>query len=417
MKVAFFIDNPNMPDRDYSRILEGNPGIGGTEYEALLVSYLLEIRQNDIVPTLIVNNHRVFPQKNVAVVGNLEDAFSYCIENNIETIVIDIKSYDYSTIKQKGEKLSIVIWAANQPSDKILHEISITDNIKKIVCCGREEMELYRDHMATVKSTYIYNFFPFKPIEYYKRIISNRENHNVVYMGSITPNKGFHELAKAWKDVCIKVPDAQLYVIGGGNLYDSNKKLGKYGIADDSYEREFINFVTDQNGEILPSVHFLGVLSEEKYEVMGKCKVGVPNPTGVSETFCICGIEMQLMGCNITTIYHPAYLDTIYNKRYLYKSTDSLSEYLVTRLLEPSDDYEKIYEFLTNKFGIETNMAKWEKILGDLDTPIIEPISEYNYNFKKLKDILFNIKSRCAFLENLPTVNKITEHIKYLKNH
>ena len=80
-----------------------------------------------------------------------------------------------------------------------------------------------------------------------------------------------------------------------------------------------MSYLTNEKGEVLPSVHFLGILKEEKLGVMGKCKVAVPNPTGVSECLPITAMEMQLAGCSIATVLHPAYLDTVFNKSYLYR--------------------------------------------------------------------------------------------------
>lgn len=49
LKVAFFLNNEDFnSDRDFSDILGGNPGIGGSEYMILLISYLLTIRNNGI---------------------------------------------------------------------------------------------------------------------------------------------------------------------------------------------------------------------------------------------------------------------------------------------------------------------------------------------------------------------------------
>ena len=266
-------------------------------------------------------------------------------------------------------------------------------------------MELYRDHIATCKSTYIYNVFPFKNKEYYASKINNSDNHNVVYMGNITKEKGFHVLAKAWKKVLKEIPDAQLYVIGSGNLYNSKIKLGRYGIAEESYEKIFMRFLTDKNGLLLPSVHFLGLLKKEKYDIMGKCKVGVPNPTGKTETFCICGIEMQLMGCNITTIQHSAYYDTIYNKKYLYKYENQLASYIVKRLNAPSDNYDELYNFITTNFGTK-NIERWENIINNIDISIVENISQYNYQFKSLKDKLFKLKCKYSILKVLPCIEQ-----------
>ena len=41
-------------------------------------------------------------------------------------------------------------------------------------------------------------------------------------MGGLRVTKGFHILAKVWKEVVKEVPDAELHVMGGSKLYDEN---------------------------------------------------------------------------------------------------------------------------------------------------------------------------------------------------
>lgn len=158
----------------------------------------------------------------------------------------------------------------------------------------------------------------------------------------------------------------------------------------------------------------MGLMGTEKFDVMGKCKVGVPNPTGISETFCICGIEMQLMGCNITTIRHPAYLDTVFNHKYLYKHCSCLADYIIDRLLSPRDNYDDIYNFVNTKFGVESSILRWEKIIQTIDEPWpIERMSEYPYQLKSLKNTLLHLKMKISILNRLPLIRKFYDFYKY----
>ena len=63
-------------------------------------------------------------------------------------------------------------------------------------------------------------------------------------------------------------------------MYNKNTKLGKWGIAEENYEKVFMPYLLDKNGKILSSVTFYGKTVNEKYEILGKTKVGVPNPGG-----------------------------------------------------------------------------------------------------------------------------------------
>lgn len=407
IKVAFYIAVENLNDLDYSTILKGNPGIGGTEYEFLLVPYLLEKRDNRITPFLLTRSKQHFPHKNVQYVNSLKDACDLCVAKQIPTIIINQGQFDQKVLEPYKENLSFILWAHNNISYSKLSLLSKLNYVKRIVCCGREMQDLYRDHIATFKSTYVYNIFPTKEKKWYlNKIISQKENHNVVYMGCLAPQKSFHVLARAWKDVLKKVPDAQLYVIGNGRLYDSTAKLGKYGLASEEYESLFMSYLSDKNG-ILPSVHFMGLMGIEKFNVIGQCKVGVPNPTGYTETFCICALEMQLMGCKIVSIKHPAYLDTVYNPQYLYTRTSQLADNIAKALLsEQKDSYDNIYQFITTKFGIEDNIQRWEEIIKNPDLCKLEKYSEKSYQMKPLKDFLLHLKKIFPFLNSLPPVER-----------
>lgn len=413
-EIAFYLNNKTMKNQDYSSIIGGNPGLPGSEYEFLLIPFLLEERKK-VEPYLLVNFEGNFPHKNVVKIKTLDDCCQWCENNDVKILVVDIKYIDLKLF-EKYHHLSFVIWAHNNVGYSLLKKISKLSNIKRIVNCGREQMELYRDHIASLKSTYIYNIFPFKTKEYYQSKIDFTDNHNVVYMGSMVKTKGFHILAKAWKQVLSEIPDANLYVIGSGTLYNSEAKLGKYGIAEEAYESQFIPYLTNKKGDLLPSVHFMGLLKEEKYDVMGKCKVAVPNPSGLSECLPITSIEMQLMGCNIVTIQHAAFYDTVFNKNFLYKNERSLTNFIVKRLVSKRDDYEDLYTFVTSNFGINENIDRWEDIVINIENnPELENISQYHIQNKKLKNKILHLKIKFSILNCIPCIEQIYMFINRFK--
>lgn len=407
IKIAFYLDKENLKFQNYSNILDGNPGLGGTTYEFLLVSYLLDKRDNQIDVILLTRSNLNFPHKNVYYVKDLKDACQLCIANNIPLIVINQGQFNQETLTPYSKILSFILWAHNTMSYSKLSLISKLDYVKKIVCCGREMMDLYRDHIATLKSTYIYNIFPIKEKEWYlDKITSNRNNHNVVYMGCLAPQKGFHVLARAWKEVLKKVPDAQLYVIGNGQLYNQ-AKVGQYGLAEKNYEDLFMQYLKDDNGNLLPSVHFMGLMGIEKFDILAKCKIAVPNPTGITECLPITAIEMQLMGCEMVTIKHPAYIDTIYSTEYLFSKTSDLSNYIVKALVSnKTKPYEQIYQFIKENFGIEHNIKRWEYLIKNLDSTWLEDYSDKPYQMKKLKNILLHFKKQIPLFNFFPPIEK-----------
>ena len=95
-----------------------------------------------------------------------------------------------------------------------------------------------------------------------------------------------------------------------------------------------------------------------------KCKVGVPNPGGETETFGLTAVEMQMMGMEVTTIICPGYLDTVYQKENLYQSTDDLADRVVNLLKsrQPSALQEKVWDLFTIVFLYEIIIAPMGKV-------------------------------------------------------
>lgn len=60
---------------------------------------------------------------------------------------------------------------------------------------------------------------------------TNADTKKVVYSGALIKQKGFHILAKAWKNILKAVPDAELYVLGGG-LYGMTYKEDVEAVKD-----------------------------------------------------------------------------------------------------------------------------------------------------------------------------------------
>ncbi len=379
-KIALWLNNPSLPNMDYTAIMHGNPGLPGSEYEFLLLSYYLQCRNNGIESYLFVNFEGTFPHKHVCRANSLDECAALCSELGIEKIVVDVKYATPRSLKAFAATMQIFIWAHNHPSSKMLMHFWRDRRIARIVCVSKSEMLDYKKHPAFLKSTAIYNSFPLDAIEKYRPTANDKNNHNVVWMGCLIEDKGFHVLAQVWKQVLKKIPDAQLFVIGNGRLYDANATLGNYGLASPEYEARFMPFVTNSNGEILQSVHFLGVCGNEKYNIMRQCKVGVPNPTGASETFCISAIEMQLMGANIVAPSLPIFKENVMNHSYLFDSETVLATTLVRCLNDKIEDYEDLYRYVKSKVDVNANTMHWEQLFTHL--PRISPMAVVLYEMR-----------------------------------
>lgn len=302
----------------------------------------------------------------------------------------------------------LLVWAHNFIPRKQLTTLAKDDKVERIICVSREQLNMYRDHKAFLKSSYIYNGMPVKYMKTLKVPPITERPHEVTYIGSIVDYKGFHLLAKAWPEVLKAVPDAKLNVIGSGKLYDRNAKLGRYGIAEENYENQFMPYLTDGNGQILSSVKFWGVLGEEKNDVLKHTKVGVPNPSGVSETFCITALEMQAMGCVVTTIDFGGFRNTVYDKTgILYKNTDELAHCIIEQLNAEENDIEGFYDFMERHFAFEKVAEDWLNLfdtLGHQNTPL-SYINETRNRLMSLREWNRRLKVALPLGYSLPTID------------
>lgn len=412
MKTAFYIDNKGFASVDCSDIVHGNPGIGGTEYMILLVSSMLASRNNGIDVTLYATKEISLPEwLDVEYCTGLADCLVRVEKNGDEYIVIkhDVEANIYSHVLDGNRYLGIkvIVWAHVFMCYWELDYYSANPNISRIINVGKETNDLYIDHPAYDKMDYIFNIVILEGAREIATSNPYEKRGNVVtYIGQLSPFKGFHLLAQAWKQIVSEVPDAQLYVIGSGKLYDKDVSLGKYGIAASDYEDRFMPFLTDVNGKILENVHFMGVMGEEKREILSQTKVGVPNPSGITETFCISAVEMQIMGARVVTYKAPGFMDTVRNG-ILGSSRSQLVQNIIKTLNSTESYYDDAMNHFTSNFSQNAVVKEWERLLKGINNTKTEIINR-NYRLKWLKIILKKIKNRSSFLnKELPMVERI----------
>lgn len=408
-RVAFYLDNSAIRATDCSKALDGNPGIGGTEWLFVAVSSLLANRDNDIETVLYTTVSGTFPIgiDNV-VVKDLSAAIELADSSGLDYLVVKHLADNITSgrLDVRTKHLQIICWCHVFVCHWELDYYASNDVISKVVFVGREMYDLYRDHKIYRKATYIYNCVPSgNAREMVRKAPYHKRGNVVVYVGSLVPFKGFHLLAQAWPQILQQVPDAEMYVIGSGKLYDENSHLGEWGIAEASYEESFMPFLT-QSEQIIPSVHFMGVMGEEKKEILLKSKVGVPNPSGITETFCLSAVEMQMYGCKIATINYPGYLDTVRNG-ILFGRRGNLAQVVVGLLKSSDNDYDKSMDYFKEKFSYDSVISRWEELLHTEKIHYSDKLTNLSYRLKWLKELLRIVKQCLPVLYHMPMLERI----------
>lgn len=107
-----------------------------------------------------------------------------------------------------------------------------------------------------------------------------------------------------------EVPEAKLYVVGSGRLYNHEEELGSLGVASKDYENMFAKYLM-HDGKLIPSVKFCGNMGIEKSEIFYRTTVGVINPNGTDETFGISALDMAACGVPVVTRAINGLFDTV----------------------------------------------------------------------------------------------------------
>ena len=300
MKIGFYLDNSGFKDVSFLQPELGNPGVGGTQFMISQLSYFYAKNfKEDQVWVFAPYINTVSSKTNNVETKDLEGAIKEAAKIRLDYFVC--RSVGDTKIFSLIEKLNlkVIFWGHNYVSFKDALKISRCNQIVQYVCVSHEQCKYLQGHPLSRKATYIYNAIN---TEIYNTSQFESRSDALCYVGSIIKTKGFEKAAEIWRTLYDQGYSIPFEVIGSGQLYNRNAKLGSYGIADEDYEKEFIKFLVDKDGKVLPPVHFHGVLGgKEKLDVMSQCAVGIVNPTGETETFGISAIEFEAMGIPVVT--------------------------------------------------------------------------------------------------------------------
>lgn len=403
MKIGFYLQNANVAEADLSHPLDGNPGVGGTEYMFAAIPYALQQAvqasgsPHEIV--LLANSTARLPEGLATACATDDTLGATAARLGLDAVVIRYSAANLRLGAALPAACAAVYWTHNFVPRAELTQLARAPYVKAIVCVGTEQLHFYRDHSAYAKSVVIFNGYP---VRHFADHVAPgvapfaSRGHEVTFLGNIVDFKGFHLLADAWPRVVAAVPDAHLNVIGGARLYDRSQSLGPYGIAEKSYEERFMPALVGSDGKILPSVTFHGVLGNEKDAILNRTRVGVPNPSGVSETFCIAALELQLWGAVIATIDYGGFRDTVGATGVLYRTPAELADAIIRQLRRTDNAYEAFVDF-ARRFDFEAVALDWlrlfdalaageplERVLKPAGVPRAHARKEFNRRLKRL---------------------------------
>lgn len=419
MNIGLYFNDKGFNNLNLSAPIQGNNGVGGTQYCFLMLADALARYAKHTVIFYHYNSNVLPHGVRSRRITDRDEIIARAEEDKIDILIFKSEGITDLVKDLHGANLHAVVWAHNYLFSEELSEYCSNPGISRVVFVGHEMYDRYIDHPIISKATYIYNMFD-------GRAFSARRVPavpSVTYTGSLVPAKGFHILAKVWKEIIKEVPNAQLYVIGDGKLYDRNAELGAYGIAQKSYEDQFMPHLT-VDGDLMDSVHFLGTMGKEKLEIYEKTTVGVMNPTGRTETFGLSAIEMSACGIPVVTKRANGLYDTVIDGEtgYLIKSKKELANRIIRLLTDNrlNDTMGKNgKKFADTAFLPENIVKQWESLFEEIkegrQTKEIAPSKHYANNAKWLR--IINHKIRNAGIRTKPIVDLECMLRKMISHH
>jgi len=425
IKIAIHLPNRDIPDVLLYEPERGNPGIGGTQFLLFSLPYYLTKYYKDRFEFVFFADFdkpvdRTFP---VFKVNSMEDAALRAKEMLCEIFIFRPTSDNETVALLKTIeliKLKSISWSFNTPRI-FLKYFYKNDYIIRFVCVGRDQYETLRDHPIIKKCSIIYNAVDASSIPFN---IETLKTKSVVFLGSLSFAKGFHLVAKIWKNVLKVHPDAELHVIGSGKLYNRNQKFGPLGLADEKYERCFSKYLRTDSGVIHNSVKFFGVMGAEKYEIMGKASVGIGTHPDLRETFCLAAVEFELCGTPVISSAYGGLMDTVDNgvTGFLRNSSQKRLGKILD-LLSDADLAKKMgaagRKFASEKFNYEKICKEWYDLIIDScserTVEILGIIPSERIKLDQFRERLRILKSKYLIFRFLPASIFFIHSIEFIK--
>lgn len=410
MKIAFVLDSIK-ENIDYSNYDIPNPGIGGTQFLIWTVSSNLAERNNGLNIYLFSEKKSGFSRSlNVIEETDIIKCIEICSELQIDYLVLRgpfLKKEIFDAVDKYQVKT--IMWSHNFENYITLKNCQSSKYLKKNICVSYEQLDLIRDTNLYSKSTAIYNGMNFS---YFDDIEVEPHRYRVCYIGNLYPESGYETIIDAWKDVEKKVPQAELVIIGGNNLYDINKMKSAYSKKSfENLKKKEEQVFLDFSGRLKDTIKFVGVRGGiDKLKIMASAYVGIANITLAGDTFGLAAVEFQALGVPVVSINKYGVRETVSNgKTGILVDKKSQLANTICELLENEDLHNKYSiegkKFARENFSIDKIILEWEEFFLNIDEDrgIYIRDNLFKYNGKWLLLLNAKIRNIPAF-KNIPPI-------------
>ena len=198
--------------------------------------------------------------------------------------------------------VKFILWDQNGLTHRVRQKAAEESAFACIVCVSTQQADEHRHTLAFKKTTVIYNCID---SEFWTCERSQIEPKLIVYLGSLTPSKGFHHLARAWPKIRAVIPSARLIVCGSAKLYQSGAVVGRLGVASREYEdTEIIPYIGSSRQIARDNgVEFLGKTTpEQTRNALASARLAIVNPNVTGSVECCSMASLEVQACGVPLI-------------------------------------------------------------------------------------------------------------------
>lgn len=361
--VAVFINNKGTSEVDVSNLKNGNPGMGGTQFEFFILLNELKKQNKYKIVYFGTAIQKGLNEVETVVVNDIYDAFKKCNELNVNILISRDGGSDRLDLLNKTK---LIYWVHNFVPYEFCKNVGKNNKVKRVVFVSHQHRDFYLEMDVAKKAEVIYNSFYLQE----KIEVTNDKTNTAIFIGNIVPIKKLHVITKLWPSIVKKVPDAKLIVVGTGQTANRSKKLGPKGIAEEQYENKVLEPLLKTN--TLNSIQFMGVLGGEKVDLIRKSKLAfAPND---KETFCISALEYALAGTPVVGVSKGGITDVIRNGKsgILCKTTNGIKKHAI-KIFKNKESFkclpEEMRYFKTN-FDVDVFINKWMNVIEEVENDI-----------------------------------------------
>jgi glycosyltransferase involved in cell wall biosynthesis len=334
MRLAFYLDNRGIAGRgSLPDPSTGNPGIGGTEYAFLAVVRLLQ--GSPLNPLLVLTAPQAIegiPQGGIEVVAGLPEALRCAAASGCLALVFRpgfAGPADWAALEHS--LLPLLPWVHNLGCDQ-QGRYERLPAVRRWLLVSGAQLDAFRHSRLARRAVIIPNPVAVPAAQRLPRPLElAKAATDLAYVGALTPFKGFDRLARHWPTIARHCPQASLRVFGGADLYGQRAEAG----ALSPYERHCRELL--ERGGFGDRVVFEGSCGLERYGAMERVAVGVANPSGRDETFCLAAAEFSACGLPVLAPRRNALIQTVRDQRtgVLVGSDQQLAQAAIALLQDP----------------------------------------------------------------------------------